>query len=58
MVTHTGTLIVQCMNQTMGSMAITVLRFIGYIYSLEPVKIFWTMILQAFSDGWSKSQNA
>lgn len=35
-----------------------VLRFIGFMYLLEPDAIRWTMILFAFSDGWNGSQNA
>ena len=35
-----------------------VLRFIGCMYLLEPVKICCTIILFALSDGWNGSQNA
>ena len=40
------------------SKAKTVLRFMGYIISLEPLRICWTIILFAFSEGWYWSQNA
>lgn len=35
-----------------------VLKFIGVMYSSEPVKIVETMILFALSVGWNASQNA
>lgn len=39
-------------------MARIVLRFIGFMYSEEPVMICCTIILFALSDGWNGSQNA
>lgn len=39
-------------------MAKIVLRFIGFMYLEDPVRIFWTMILLALSEGWNPSQNA
>jgi len=41
-----------------SSNAKMVLRFIGFMYLLEPDKIRSTIILFAFSDGWNASQNA
>lgn len=35
-----------------------VLRFMGSMYLLDPVKMFWTISLFAFSDGWNASQKA
>lgn len=35
-----------------------VLRFIGVMYLLVPVKIVLTIIRFAFSEGWNASQNA
>ena len=45
-------------HQLLESMAIMVLRFMGCMYSVEPVNICWTIILLAFSEGWYRSQNA
>ena len=36
----------------------TVLRFMGFMYSPEPVNILCTMNLLALSEGWKASQNA
>lgn len=45
-------------DYTLESMAKMVLRFIGVMYSVVPVRICWTIILLAFSDGWNGSQKA
>ena len=42
----------------MESKAKIVLRFMGFMWSVEPDMICWTIILFAFSDGWNASQNA
>lgn len=42
----------------MESSAMMVLKFIGVMYSSEPVKSVDTIILFAFSVGWNASQNA
>ena len=44
--------------QILESKAMMVLRFMGFMYSLEPVIICSTINLLAFSDGWNGSQNA
>lgn len=46
------------MYQVLESKAMMVLRFIGFMYRVEPVMICCTIILFAFSDGWNGSQNA
>ncbi|CAJ1961194.1 unnamed protein product [Sphenostylis stenocarpa] len=46
------------MDQVLESMAMIVVRFMGCMYSVLPLRICWTMILLAFSDGWNGSQNA
>lgn len=45
-------------RQDLESKAMMVLRFIGFMYWVEPVMICCTIILFAFSDGWNGSQNA
>ena len=44
--------------QILESKAMMVLRFMGFMYSLEPIIICSTINLLAFSDGWNGSQNA
>jgi len=46
------------LNYILESKAIIVLRFMGFMYSTEPVMICWTMSRVAFSVGWKGSQKA
>lgn len=46
-------------DQILESNSMIVERFMGYMYSVEPLVMnCWTMIPLALSDGWNGSQNA
>lgn len=45
-------------DYVLESKAMMVLRFMGYMYSVEPVMNSWTINPFALSDGWNGSQNA